>query len=342
MENELKNLLAASSKIVVTSHISPDADAVSSLLLLSETLRINYPRKQILAVLEEKPDHDFSFLDGYNNIEFRPLAESLGQSPDLLIITDANKLERVSRNDWQKLGQIIQQQHLKTVVIDHHEDSDKDEVDIFINNKAPAATQEVFILLFEKLAMTKPKGYAQPTMLGILSDTNRFKYYNPAHRQTFRIVSDMIDEGVSIEKLENRLSRYSSARLNVLRHLLENLASLDADYSYSFIDDEFAAQWQAGGGNNADYKIGLELFINQYIRNIDDNFWGFVVYPDIIGGQGQYQASFRSVHGYTDVSKIAQTLGGGGHKSAAAAKIKATSVHQAIDKVRQAIKDCSP
>ena len=49
--------------------------------------------------------------------------------------------------------------------------------------------------------------------------------------------------------------------------------------------------------------------------------------------------SLRSVYESTDVSQIANKLGGGGHKPAAGAKIEAKNLEEAIQKVQDAILD---
>lgn len=338
MENIFKELVESSEKILITSHISPDPDAISSTLLLADTLKANFEDKDIKAVLEEKPNQDLSFLHNYGSLIFDSLIEQINASAiDLIIIVDANKFERVSRQDWENLCRIVRDKDIKTAVIDHHEDSDKDETDVFINHRAPAAAQEIYTLLFEKLRLNKPEGYAQTAMLGIISDTRRFKYYNSMHRQTFQIVSELIEAGANIEDLENRLSRYNKQQLAIVSELLKNAATPEDGYSYSLIDDSFARKWQDEGKSIDDYKSGCEIFVNQYIRNLDKNLWGFVIYPDLVSGFGNYTVSFRALHGSKDVSVLAQSMGGGGHKSAAAGKFQANSIEDALDKVIKAI-----
>src|SRR3990167_6708659 len=70
---EFKQLLVSSKKILVTSHISPDPDAVCSTLLLGTALKTNYPDKNTEMVLEEHPAKALDFLDGYQQIKFQLL-----------------------------------------------------------------------------------------------------------------------------------------------------------------------------------------------------------------------------------------------------------------------------
>lgn len=334
--NQLLNLIDQAKKILITTHISPDPDALSSALLLGCTLSLNYPLKQVVVNLEESPIDDLSFLAGYDTLKFQPLLATLQSfKPDLFIIVDANSYQRCSRHNSQSLKDYVQShsQELKTIIIDHHEPTGKDEVDLYINNRNPATVQEVYQLLFKGLSLKTPSGYAEMTMLGIISDTNRFKYLNQKHRETFKLVSDLIDAGVSIEKLENRLKHYTRDEIVILGNLATNIVS-GAGYSYTYISDDIAQSWRRQAKAPESLKIACELFANLFIRNIDGNPWGFIVYPDLLAPAGQYSVSFRAIGGSVDVSAIAARLGGGGHKPAAAAKVQAENVQQAVDTIK--------
>ncbi len=335
---ELNQLIGDSRRILITSHISPDPDALSSALILGRALKLNFPDKAVKMVLEEKPDKDLSFLKGYDEVDFLSLAQTAKQfEPDLFIIVDASSYARVARTDSDELSSFIRDKKIKTAVIDHHEEAGKDDTDVFINNKRPATAEEVYVLLFEQLNLRKPDGFAEATLLGINSDTQRHKFDHPGYRETFRIISDLLDAGASVEKLENKLEHYNKNEMDVLSHLSANISSGPPGCTYSFISDEFTEKWQAASKPAADIKNGSEFFINQFIRNFDNNSWGFIVHPELVSGPGHYGISLRSLSGAMDVSTIAAKLGGGGHKPAAGAKITAKNVEEAIEQVHQAI-----
>jgi phosphoesterase RecJ-like protein len=336
MTSSFLDLINRSKKILITSHISTDPDAVCSTLLLFTTLKQNFPDKEISAVLEEQPVRDLSFLSDYNLIQNRKLAKSIEQtSPDLVIIVDANNFDRCSRNDGNQIRESLRRRNIKTAIIDHHEPDGKDNSDVYINRGSPAATQDVYMVAKE-LGWRWPEDYAQTAMLGILSDTYRFKYSNPKHRETFEIASELIEAGASIEEIESKLERYSSKQMIVLAELIKNM-HVGESYTYSYTSDEFASEWQKQHESAIDFKNGCDLFVNDFVRNINENKWGFVISQEIQVGPGCYSVSFRSVSGVKDVSQIAKALGGGGHKPSAGAKFKATNIQEAIEKVRQSI-----
>lgn len=339
MQDKLTQLFQESQRILITAHVAPDPDAVCSALLLGLTLTKNYPDKSVVVNLEEEPSRDLEFLPGYQTIKFGSLVDGVKEfTPDLFIVVDANRYDRCSRLDGNALNKYVSEhkQTLKTVIIDHHEPDDKDAADLYINQGSPAATQDVYELCFDQVGLKKPESYEVVTMLGIIADSGRFKYSNPKHRETFKIVSDLLDAGASIEQLENKLGQYTKDQIKVLAELANNLSHQD-DYSFTFISDDFAKSWQKQGKAVQDFKIGCEIFSNDFIRNVDNRSWGFVVYPDLGAEQQVYGVSLRSVGPARDVAAIALKLGGGGHKAAAGAKIKVNNVQDAVQKVKKTI-----
>ena len=335
--SELKSLLDSSSRILITSHISPDPDAVSSLLLFGETITLNYPDKTIEMVLEEKP-LEADFLRGFSDIKISNLADAAAEfKPDLLVILDANSFSRVSRNESDRLKEVVANQSIKTAIIDHHEPAGKDNTDVYINQNSPAVVQDVYEVLFNHLNYKKPEDYAQTAMTGLYSDTGGFAYNNPRHSDTLKLADELLSAGANIEIVRNNLYRYSETDLEVLGELATNTSHHD-DYSYSFISDEFVDNWINGGKTAAELHMGTDGFVNGYLRNIGGRKWGFIVYKNVLSGEDIYSASFRSVGGVKDVAAIASQLGGGGHKPAAGAKFQAKNITDAIDKVKSTIR----
>jgi len=336
MENSLQKLIEDSSSILITSHISADADAVCSSLIVRSTLVANYPNKKVLVDLEEVPE-SLTFLPGFSTIHASPLDREVAKfQPNLIIMLDANNFDRCSRVGAEKTRRYIEANDVKVAIIDHHQPEGKDDVDLYIGNDSPATTQMAYDIFFGKLKMTKPTGYAEIALLGIMNDTNRFLYDNPNHRQTFSIISDLLDAGASIEKLEFKLNRYTKSQLVILAELISNTV-VEEGMTYSYLGSKFRDKNLKDDSTAADLKVGCDLYLNNYVRNFENNSWGFIVYPDIASSSGHWGFSARSVGGSVDVSKIAHKLGGGGHISAAGAKISAKTAQEALNKAFGAI-----
>lgn len=334
---KFQQLLKPAEKILITSHISPDPDAVCATLVIGTTLKLNFPDKKVFMVLEEKPGRDLSFLSGFEDISFGNVLDATREyNPDLFIILDAMNFQRVSRSDNEQLEALVKDElKAKVAIIDHHTKLGLIDSSIYINSGLPATAQEAYRILFKELSMRKPEGFAQTTLLGIVSDTSRFKYINPKHRETFEAVSELLDAGASIEAQEYQLERYSKQQMDVFSILAKNSIDSREGYTYSYINGS-----EIESANGEAVKTACEIFTDQFIRNIENNYWGFIVYPEVVNGKESYSVSLRSVGDAKDVSEIAGRLGGGGHVAAAGAKgIKAKNASEAIEKVIQAIKN---
>lgn len=333
MIDEFKKLIDQSDKILVTSHISPDPDAFCSTLLLGNTLKLNYPAKKVATSLEELPV-GLGFLDGASEVENESLLQKTQtMEPDLLVMLDGNNYDRFSRKNGSELRSLVKEEGIKTVIIDHHELTGKDEVNVFINRHSPATTQDVYQILFNDLKFRKPNGYAQTAMLGFYADTGGLTYI-----KDFDFANQLLADGANIEAARNKLHQYTEADMKAIGALASNTTHGN-DYSYSFLTDDFIEQWLASGKSQADLQASTNAFVNEFIRNIEGRSWGFIVYRNSLEGDNVYSISFRALGDTKDVSEIAAKLNGGGHKPAAGAKVQAASVQGAIEAVQQAISD---
>jgi bifunctional oligoribonuclease and PAP phosphatase NrnA len=333
---KFKELVESSGRILVISHISPDPDAVSSLLLMGATLTLNYPGKEILMVLEEEP-LDLNFIFAYDQIHFEGLPKAIiDYKPDLLLLLDGNNFDRASRHEGEKVRSLIKHQNIKTAVIDHHELAGKEDVDLFINRHNPATAQTVYELLFKELRLDKPEKAAQTAMTGFYADTGGFLYLKDGQQSgMFDFMEELVASGADVETIKNQLSQYTEDDMQVIGELARNI-NHHQDYSYSFISDGFMDQWLKKN-SQAQIQRGTGVFLDDFIRNIGGRKWGFIVYRNTLQGDNYYSVSLRSVNGIKDTSLIAGKLGGGGHKGASGAKVVAGTVKEAISKVKQTV-----
>jgi phosphoesterase RecJ-like protein len=333
---KLQSLVEDSSKILITSHISPDPDAVSSLLLMGAGLQENYPNKNIYMVLEEEP-LDLGFIYGYENIQFTRLPKAIADlKPELLILLDGNNFDRASRHGGDEVRDLIKKNNIKTAMIDHHELAGKDQSDVFINRHNPATAQTVYEILFKEFGLKKPNSSEQTAMTGFYADTGGFLYLQDGQQAgMFNFMEELVANGADIEKIKNQLSQYTLNDMKVIGELAKNIRH-DRDYSYSFLGDDFMKEWLRDN-SQAQIQRGMGVFLDDFIKNIGGRKWGFIIYLNTLQGDNYYSVSLRSVNGVKDVSALANQLGGGGHKGASGAKVQAESVEEAIDTVKRTI-----
>jgi nanoRNase/pAp phosphatase (c-di-AMP/oligoRNAs hydrolase) len=175
-------------------------------------------------------------------------------------------------------------------------------------------------------------------MVGILGDTGRFLYKNKSHRNTFSVVSDLLDMGVKIESIHSEINSYSSNVIDLISVILANIKT-NAGYTYSFIADSAKDKMVDQGLSEYEYSGGYHQALDQYIRNIDGNPWGFVVLPKY-SDKGVYKCSFRANQDAgIDTSVFANALGGGGHSLASGCNFEAGSIEEAVEKVKTTVKE---
>lgn len=329
---QLETLINSANRILITAHIGPDGDSVSSTLLLYKILKLNFPGKDILATMEEQI-LGLGFLKDIDSISIGPLAKTLSaHKPDLMIILDANTVSRITRQP-EEVRQLIKDLAPKLAIIDHHEPVGIEQNDLYINNSSPAVTLDIFEIFIEKLALKKPDGYAQIAITGIYTDTGGFVNRNLNYFKTFEVVPKLIEDGANIEQVANDLSRLSEAGLEIFKRFINNLQLKDG-YAYTYLEDELLSK----DTNNIEaIKQAADLIRGGFLRNVGSRQWGFTVYRDVLAPRKTYSVSFRAISDAKDVSEIARKLGGGGHKPAAGAKIETETLENAIEAVLQAI-----
>jgi nanoRNase/pAp phosphatase (c-di-AMP/oligoRNAs hydrolase) len=81
------------------------------------------------------------------------------------------------------------------------------------------------------------------------------------------------------------------------------------------------------------------MYVNEYVRTIENNNWGFVITP-ILEEENHYKVSFRAINGTVDTSVFSRTFpGGGGHQGASGCDFEATDIKKAIEIIETTIKD---
>lgn len=326
-----KDLITSAKTILITTHVSPDPDAIASVLLMNTTLKLNFPDKQITASSEDSPE-GLDYLEGHDQLLIKPLNETISSlQPDVIIIVDAMNLSRCTRQPGAKM-----QPDSKLIIIDHHEKQQVQDATLYINNGSPAVAMDIYELLFDQLKLNMPPRAPETAMVGIYADSGGFIYPSVRQQAMFELVARLLQTGVNLELVAYRLNQFTKDHMAVITELCTNISG-DSDFNYSFLSDEFINQWENTNKSSSALHRACGYFVNSFIRNIDSNQWGFIVYKDALEGPGMYSVSFRSINGIKDVSEIASKLDGGGHKAAAGARLKADNIKSAIANIQEVI-----
>jgi len=324
--SKLKEEIKQARNILITSHYSPDDDAIGSLLSLYQILK--NPDQKVYMSLEDSLPQRHSFLKYSDKVIFSDLSDVIKDKRiDTLILLDGNELTRFSRS-IQNFLDVIKDKDLKVLCVDHHLCQDPSVFDLYINMGRKSTAEQLFIIFQEELKEKLDFNIAQSLMVAILGDTNRFLYKNDFYKDTFEISAKLIEKGVSIEDLNSNLGRIDSAELRLMSTLFNNLHVTDS-YNYSYFTDQDLTKFKKERFSSDSYSSAYHRFVDAYIRFIDNNHWGFVFVPDY-NEKGVYKGSFRATNGTVDTTKFTVPLGGGGHKPASGFRIEANSWQDAL------------
>ncbi|MCC7289725.1 DHH family phosphoesterase [bacterium] len=334
----LEQLLNNSKRILIVTHTRPDPDAVSSTVLLHTLLRDNYPDKEITSNIEGEITSHYSFLKNLEIVGTGMAIQALETfKPDLVFLVDGMNWKRVSITDGPALKNQISTNKIKLVIIDHHEEVDIDECDLYMNYGEASTSESIYTHLIKALNLKPYEGYETAVITGIVTDTGSFKNKVKHPRQTFSVAADMVEAGVDIEKILNALSRIDEVGMRIYTEMTNNFVCTD-DYNYTYISQKFFKD------NKKDLNPALvdavyHYFIDSRLRSSGKAVWGFIVFYEY-GRQDEngeeelkrYKGSMRAEAGI-DTTVFSRQFGGGGHKGASAFTLMAKSDQEAIQMV---------
>jgi phosphoesterase RecJ-like protein len=303
-------------RFLVVTHENPDGDALGS--LLATTLALRQLGKDVVMYLAGSSPVPRE----YALLELEDLQREL--PPDLeertLVAVDCAKADRIGPDPSAV------QRAAFVVDIDHHHDNTRfGNVNLVVADAS--STGEVLRDVFAELDVEITPEIAEPLYIALVTDTGRFQYSNTTPK-SLRLAAELLEAGadahavfrqvyesVEFARLKLRARAYERARVleggrivvtNLLRSDFEEVGAEDA-YSEGIIDDLRAVE-------------GCELAV--LIREPRDD------------DRAMRRASLRSSIDELDVSAIARTFGGGGHRQAAGFSSN-VSVDEIIELIRR-------
>ena len=291
MINKLFDALNRAKSIALIAHISPDADALCSMVLLKNFLvKALKKRVDIFAECDEIAENYYAILgDNKINKEIKNYHTA--------IILDCPNLPRVG-----KYGEIFERAKQK-IVIDHH-DTTQFSADVKIV-KHVSSTCEILYDILKKFNYKFTNADYGMVYAGIITDTNNLSV-GAMTKNTFKIISECFPHIDQQAVYDNFFSFNSMRNMKLLSRAIENIVTfMHGRIIITHITHEEAKRNKAGDN---DY-VGI---INR-LATISGNKLVCFSYPK---GNGYY-VSMRAKRGY-DCSQIALSHGGGGHKGASA------------------------
>jgi len=285
--------LGKAQKILISSHVRPDGDAIGSLLGLG--LALQNAGKTVQMVLADGVPANFRYLEGSDRVRKEPDEEF-----DTFITVDCA--------DFKRLGKPFQSLRQPDINIDHHITNELfGDINLIEGQAVATATILTSYLPVWGYEITRP--IAAALLTGIITDTLGFRTSNMTP-EALRQAAALMDTGVEMSELYMRgLVRRSLPAARYWGAGLSKLESTDG-IVWSMLSLEDRAACGYTGNDDADlinmisaiedHKVGM-IFVEQHDNHV--------------------KISWRALEQGVDISPVAKHFGGGGHAAAAGADI---------------------
>jgi phosphoesterase RecJ-like protein len=307
----LKGLIKQYDRFVITSHTSPDGDALGSCLGLDQWLQEQ--GKQSAIVLSELPRREFQ-LPGSHRI----LSLSPWQCDFALFVLDSSQPDRIG-NDLVGISSYV-------VNVDHHPTNSLFG-DWQVVDAGASSTAEILAILISREYQIS-RSCAQYFYYGILADTGGFRFSNTSAR-SLEAASLLVNCGAQPEiAAQAFFSNLSSFDMKLLgQALLQQVYEEPIAWT--------VLPFASGISSNIDTDFIMNIWRQWLLPSI------YILFKEI--EPGLYKVSMRG-DGSVDLSAIAQQFGGGGHKAASGCTMQGHWIEvrtRLLDTIRRAIRDGS-
>lgn len=302
--------------IVINCHRSPDPDSVGSALALKNMINAMFPEKKVSVICPDNPPLNCIFLNGFDQIRTVDFSSYDFKRHDLFVLPDSANLSQVVTGEEN-----ILQSGIRKIVLDHHL-SNSGYGDINLIDVKAGSCGFVLYKFFEDINFKLNIHVAESLYTAIISDTNSFET-DEIGDGVFKAVQEMIDLGVDREKIIFHLRKTKSVdQLKLIGLFLKN-TKVDQSglFAYSVLSKK-----ELDGLEDPD-SDAKSIVVGTFMQSVENTNFGFVVEEK----KDFVSVSFRSRSDF-DVSKIAASLGGGGHRSASAARLY-MDFDQALEKI---------
>ncbi|HWQ78480.1 MAG TPA: bifunctional oligoribonuclease/PAP phosphatase NrnA [Anaerovoracaceae bacterium] len=315
MKNTLEQIAAKlreAETVLLYPHVLMDGDTLGSSVALCIALR-KMGKKAYILIEDEIPPYLLFLEKDYCTYDGNILDE-----PDLSISVDCSDIERFTmRKDRFLAGK-------SSICLDHHRTNNYFADLNYIDENA-GATGEIVFDLIKILGTGFDVKTAEAIYTAIATDTGNFQYTNTT-KTTHLIAAELFDAGIDLEKISVEV--YQNIRHEKLKLMNEVIGTIELLY-----------------GGKADIACVTQEMLEKTGARMDETDGIIEMLRNISGVEisaflkeikpGEVKVGLRSKT-YGDVSAIAQSFGGGGHKKAAGCTLY-TSLEDAKQKISAAV-----
>ncbi len=304
LHEQVWKLIDESHYITLITHINPDGDTLGSALSFYPSLKQMGKNVSLVNTSSEIADK-YDFLPNFKKIK-----NALPAKCDLLISFDCGSFDRLG----------IEKGDFKIINIDHHKSNTMYGDINIIDVSCASCTLIAYEVLELNHAITKDEAVCIYT--GLAEDTGFFIHSN-TDELAFKYAAKLISKGVNPAEISQNLKmRNSLAKTRLTAVFINSIALLnDATIAVGTITQE---DLKKTGALKHDSEHLVDI-----LRNLATVELAIFAMEE---KDGTFKVSLRSKN-HLDVSSIAQSFGGGGHKRAAGFETPQTNLETIIKKI---------
>ena len=313
LQNKIRNRIQAAQRVLVTSHVRPDGDAIGSSLALA--LALLDAGKQVQVVLSDGIPANFKQLPGADMVRTKAEGEF-----DLIVSVDCSDLKRI--------GDALDGYHAPDIIIDHHVTAEGFGTLNLIEPEA-VATASVLTRHMREWGLTITMPIAANLITGLVTDTLGFRTSNTSP-ESLRQTADLMELGVDMSALYYRsLVRRTFVEAKYWGAGLSSLERADGIIWATLT----IADRKASGYTGLDDSDLINI-----VSSIDD---AEIALMFVEQNSRKTKVSWRGLKPHVDVSQIARQYNGGGHRAAAGAELSG-SLSEVREKILEATRKILP
>jgi phosphoesterase RecJ-like protein len=326
INRELLDFFKTNRKILITTHIRPDGDAIGSSLALLYFLR-SKGHNCMLAFPGVYANYH-KWFPGIEEVIIYPhkkkRVEQFLKNTDLVIAVDFNNLKRNA-----ELGEYLSKLDQPKLLIDHHPEPDDDFRYRIWDTHYCAAGEAVFDFI-DALDPDSLKDRQIATCLyaAIISDSGSFRFPSVTQK-TFHIASRLLESGIEHSQIQRDVfDNFSEKRLRFWGHCVTQKMTLldDLNVAYISVEKEDFAQFNTKASDT------------ENLVNFAMNIKKVHIAALLVEHDGFIKISLRSKNQFA-VNEIAKKyFNGGGHINAAGGESK-SDMETAIQELRIALRE---
>lgn len=309
---QIMEAIEGAQKIVITTHLSPDGDALGSSLALYHFLKRR--KKNVKVVVPNSFPYFLKWMKGARQIEVYEYNPTAGQhillNADLIFSLDYNITKRVG-----DMGPSLEQSPATKILIDHHL-LPGDNFDIIVSHPEISSTSELMFRLFLQAEKYDELTQAEAECIycGMMTDTGGFTF-NSNDPEIFEIISLLLRKGIDKDSIYSQVyDNYSAERFRLLGFTLSQRMEIypELHSALLYLSKEDQSQFRFNKGDT-------EGFVN-YPLGIKGILFSTIIRED----EGLIKLSFRSQKTFPCNEFAAEFFNGGGHLNASGGEFYGT------------------